>query len=224
MSGPAAEMLGAEGVSRALVRMLRARVNRHLARQRQLQGLTVAELPDVRAENVRATPSPLAELGEFPVLMVALEATDGRATNRTEAPSGSYDELVMLYRVSVYVWAMGQHYAATQLALQRYVLATRGAIITGRVLGEPESGTWGEVDLTRLREQYTDPMEGRDGTGFLAGGWVECDVKAHELVWTDAAWEGEPQLNQAEVRAGRVEGVDLTVHPALLDEGPGGMV
>ena len=218
-ANPSGEMLGAEGVSRGLVRLLRARVPVHLARQRHITGATPVELPDPDPSHIFPTPQPFADLSTFPALMVSMEATDGRATNRQESPSGSYDELVMLYRVSVFVWAIGPEYDLAQLALQRYVLATRAALITGRVIGDQTSGNWAEVELDRLREQYTDPMQAREGTGWVAGGWVEAGLRAHELVYTDHAWRGEPRLEAAPVAAvPRVRVETEPVHPAMEGE------
>lgn len=227
MTRPTADMLGAEGVSRGLVRMLRDRVNVHLQRQRDLTGETVRGLPDVHHDHVYATPRPFADLGTFPCLMVSLEATDGRATNRVDHVTGAYDELVMVYRASVYVWATGPTYHLAQLALQRYVLAVRGALITGRVIGDPEDGdAWAQVELSRLQETYADPEQQAQGTGWVAGGWVSAGLTSHERVYTDDAWAGMASVTRAAVEVTTPPSVTVETtpvdapHPAELDNGP----
>jgi len=210
-------MLGAEGVSRGVIRLLRARLPLHLERQRTLRGVTEDALPDVDPASMFTTPQPFASVEKFPALMVVLEATDGRATNRQEAGSGSWDELVMQYRASVQVYARGDSYSLTELAVQRYVLAVRAALIAGRTLGSVNSGNWGEVMLDRLREAYTDPQQLREGTGWLGGGWVEFNVQAHERLWTDAAWAGQPTVGKTTV-VGQVDQVLSTIHPAMEGE------
>jgi len=211
------EMLGAEGVSRGLIAMLRTRLPKHLQRQREQRSLTAEQLPDFDHGSMFTTPQPFASVEKFPALMVVMESTDGRATNRQEAPDGSYDELVMHYRAQIQLWTIGESYSLTELMVQRYVLAARAAVITGRVLGDQSSGNWGEVMLDRLREGYTDPLQEQSGNGWLGGGYVEFHVQAHERLWTDAGWAGtEPivETPQTDVRADST----LTVHPALLDE------
>lgn len=234
---PLGEMLGAEGVSRGLVRLLRARLPVHIDRLRRVRSLTAAELPDVPHENFHSIPQPFEDLQGLPSIMVALEATDGRATNRQESGSGSYDELVMQYRVTIYVHARGPESPSAALAMQRLVLATRGALLAGRTIGNPESGNWGEILPDRLREGYTDPVPLAAGTGFLAGGFVEFNVQAHEMLWTDSVWNGEaPRLQAVELLAGQVppsapilppysppkfpqpSTVTEPVHPAMEDE------
>lgn len=212
------EMLGAEGVSRGIIRLLRARLPRHLARQRSRYSVSLEDLPDVDQGSMFTTPQPFASVEKFPALMVVLESTDGRATNRQESGSGSYDELVMQYRVQVQLYARGSSYSLTELAVQRYVLAVRAALIAGRTIGAVSTGNWGEVMLDRLREGYTDPQELQAGTGWLGGGWVEFHLQAHEMLWTDAAWHGEPIVDADPTVTGRVDQVLAVVHPAMEGE------
>lgn len=213
------EMLGAEGVSRGIIRLLRVRLPKHLARQRSQYGVAASDLPDVDHGSMFTTPQPFASVEKFPALMVVLESTDGRATNRQEAPTGSYDELVMQYRVQVQVFARGASYSLTELAVQRYVLAARAALIAGRVIGDQSTGNWGEVLLDRLREGYTDPAELREGTGWLGGGWVEFHLQTHELLWTDDAWIGQPTVDDVVAdTVGTVGRVLPVVHPSMEGE------
>lgn len=217
MVEPLAEMLGAEGVSRGLVRMLRSRVPKHLARQRAQRGIPLAQLPDIPAEHMFPTPQPFASIEKYPCLMVVMEQTEGERSNRQEEPSGSYDELVLQYRVQLHVYTLGPAYSKTELMAQRYVLAARSAAISGRSFGDMAAGQWGEVLVDRLREGYTDPLPAQDGTGFLSGGWVEFYVRTHERLWTDDAWDGtQPVVDTVAADVGPLAAV--AVHPALADE------
>lgn len=212
------EMMGAEGVSRGLVALLRQRVPRHLARIRKERGLSPEDLPDVDPAHIYTTPQPFAGLSTYPCLMLAVEATDGRATNRTESPSGSWDELVMHYRVQVLAYTLGRSYGLTELAVQRYVLAARAAVISGRAFGDPDAGQWGEVSLERLQEGYAPPDPIPDGTGYLGGGYVQFHVQAHERLWTDDAWEGQPTVEDTRVDTRVDVSPGLLIHPAMDGE------
>ncbi|ASR84693.1 hypothetical protein FDI26_gp12 [Arthrobacter phage Beans] len=170
-------MQGSEGVSRAVVRRMRAAMPDKLTELRTRYGATVAKLPDF--VSIEADELDIMSLEEFPAMFVVPVNTSGRQDNRQTEATGTYDEYSFTYNLQIYVYARGDDYKSTSLRVKRYTLAAREVLLQQKVLLH-EGGDSLTVEPRTISENYSAMGRSPEGNKFIAGAYIDVQIVAEE--------------------------------------------
>ncbi|WP_102158677.1 hypothetical protein [Zhihengliuella halotolerans] len=174
-------MIGQEGVCRALVGRINARLAAECALVDAHTGGEAVPVP--HPDNVFPYWVDLIESQDrLPAIMVMIEDTDTITSARQIDDGGEYDEYAHQYPVVVVIVNAGEHYGETELTRQRLMLATRNTILRHQSLipGEGESA---RIDPDTLRESPSFGAQNQQTGQFLLESALRFTVRTQERLF-----------------------------------------
>lgn len=171
------EMLGPEGVSRAVVNRFAAALPAKIARSRTRHGASEAELPDI--QKIYPVEQDLASIEEFPCIFIVEVDTDGKISNEQLDIDAFYDSYKFRYKMRAFVWVIGEDANYVAVAIQRYILALREIMLGNKILHQGD-GNYAELDPNTIRESIGDLLQ--DESTRLGMAYLEFDVVTQEAV------------------------------------------
>ena len=190
-------MIGPEGVAQAVVDRLRELVPDKLIDLEDRLALPEGSLPAPRLIQPRDAVE--LRLEDYPALLVVPQ--DAVIGARTDVDDDGSESFVCRYTMRVYVWMRGDHAEATDLARKRMTLAVREVLLTYGFL----PGELGTIDHTTLIESYSDIAADPSSNSTVAAAYLEASLVTEETVPAPPPY-------------GRVEAMDLMLHPAMMEE------
>ncbi|QGZ17115.1 hypothetical protein HYQ19_gp016 [Arthrobacter phage DrYang] len=178
-------MLGAEGVSRALVYRLQERMPEKLAELRNRLGVDGHELPDLTA--IYPHEISIRAINAFPCASVVAYQTTGRVGNRQFESDSGYDEYSYRYKMRVFLWGMSNDHVATDLLRKRLALAAREVLLNDKIFHNQQD-QYAEIDPQTLLESYSDVGSLAENQ-YLGGVYLELEVATQETL---VAFQGVP--------------------------------
>lgn len=188
----AREMLGPEGVSRAVVLRLRDRMPAKVARMRVRYGASEPELPDI--VDIFPVEQDLSSIERFPCIFVIEVDTDGRVSNEQFDMDAFADEYSFRYKMRAFVWVIGEDTNYIALAIQRYILAMREIALGNKIFHDAD-GNYAQLDPNTVRESIGDIAQ--DEAGMRLGmAYLEFDITTQEGV---TSYMPRPSGGEAEI-------------------------
>ncbi|ALY09862.1 hypothetical protein SEA_ROSIEPOSIE_16 [Arthrobacter phage RosiePosie] len=185
-------MLGAEGVSRALVYRLLERVPGKLAEIRARLGVDADELPELAA--IYPHEISIRAINAYPCASVVAYQTTGRVGNRQFESDSGYDEYSFKYKMRIFLWGMSNDHVATDLLRKRLALAVREVLLNDKIFYN-ENSQYADLDPDTLLESYSDVGSLAENQ-FLGGVYLELEVSSQEIL---VAFQGVPNPDPATV-------------------------
>lgn len=185
-------MLGAEGVSRALVYRLLERFPGKLTEIRARLGVDADTLPELQA--IYPHEISIRAMNAYPCASVVAYQTTGRVGNRQFESDGGYDEYSYRYKMRIYVWGMANDHVATDLLRKRLALAVREVLLNDKIFYD-QNTQYAELDPQTLLESYSDVGSVAENQ-FLGGVYLELEVATQETL---VAFQGVPSEDPATI-------------------------
>ncbi|UGL61898.1 hypothetical protein SEA_EASTWEST_14 [Arthrobacter phage EastWest] len=171
-------MIGSEGVTRAIVRRLRADLPARLAELRTRYQADVDQLPAVKL--IEPDEFDVLSVDQYPAIFVVPVDTTGRLDNRQLEATGAFDEYSFTYNMQVYIYARGDDFKSTSLQTKRYTLAVREVLLAHKTLLDGVENL--AVEPRSLREAYSKLASVPDSSKFIGGAYIDVQIVSEERV------------------------------------------
>lgn len=169
-------MLGAEGVSSAIIQKIRDNAEGKIAQLRARYGAAADVLPMPAA--LYTTDQDVLSIENYPAIICTTVDTTGRIGNRQLSSDGEVDVYQYKYRMRVFVYVTGHDYTDTDLLRKRFVLALREILLTNLILVD-EAGQYALMEPNSVKESYSD-VASNAASQLLAGAYLELEVTTAE--------------------------------------------
>ena len=169
-------MLGAEGVSTAIVEKIRAHAPAKITQLRARYSADAATIP--MPASLHSTSKDTLSIEEYPAIVCTTVDTTGRLGNRQLSSDGEFDVFQYKYRMRMFVFVTGPGTEATDLLRKRYVLAVREILLTNIIFVDA-GGQYAELDPNTIKESYSEVAENDDKQLFAAA-YLEFEITTAE--------------------------------------------
>lgn len=169
-------VLGAEGVSTAIVTKLREHAPAKITQLRARYGADTATLP--MPASLHSTAKDTLSIEEYPAIVCTTVDTTGRIGNRQLSSDGEFDVYQYKYRMRVFVFVTGADTEDTDLLRKRFVLAVREILLTNLILVDG-AGQYALMDPNTIKESYSDVAK-NDAEQLFAAAYLEFEVTTAE--------------------------------------------
>lgn len=184
-------VLGAEGVSTAIVKKIRAHAPGKITQLRTRYKADKATLP--MPASLYSTDKDVLSIEAYPTIICTTVDTTGRIGNRQLSSDGEVDEYQYKYRMRIFVYVTGTDHADTDLLRKRFVLAVKEILLTNLILVDGD-GQYALMEPNSIKESYSD-VGANEAKQLLAGAYLEFEVTTSESL--DAyplSYPGEVQI------------------------------
>jgi len=171
-------MLGAEGVSAAIVKKLETSLPAKITEMRARYGVPAAVLP--MPASLYSTEMDVLSIDKYPALIVTTVDTTGKIGNRQFAGTDEVDVYQYKYRMRVFIYVTGKDHGDTDLLRKRYALAAREVLLTNLILVNA-GGQYAILEPNTVKESYSDVATNQAQLLF-AGVYVEFEVTTAETL------------------------------------------